>query len=150
MPAAGVAGCRTDGISLFLIDVEREGLRHSAIDKLGTNTLPSSSIFFDDVRIEEHELIGTLDGGWRELLDVLNTERIVTTAGLVGTGELAIRLAVKYAADRKVFANRPIGSYQGLQFPLAQCHAETEAARQSGGGHGASVPEWGEHPTSSI
>jgi acyl-CoA dehydrogenase len=120
---------RTDGISLFLIDVEREGLRHSAIDKLGTNTLPSSSIFFDDVRIEEHELIGTLDGGWRELLDVLNTERIVTTAGLVGTGELAIKLAVKYAADRKVFAGRPIGAYQGLQFPLAQAHAEIECAR---------------------
>jgi acyl-CoA dehydrogenase len=120
---------RTDGISLFLIDVERDGLRHSAIDKLGTNTLPSSSIFFDDVRIEEHELIGTLDGGWRDLLDVLNTERIVTTAGLVGTGELAIKLAVKYAADRKVFAKRPIGSYQGLQFPLAQAHAEIECAR---------------------
>lgn len=120
---------RTDGISLFLIDVEREGLRHSAIDKLGTNTLPSSSIFFDDVRIEEHELIGTLDGGWRELLDVLNTERIVTTAGLVGTGELATKLAVKYAADRKVFAGRPIGAYQGLQFPLAQAHAEIECAR---------------------
>jgi acyl-CoA dehydrogenase len=120
---------RTDGISLFLIDVGRDGLRHSAIDKLGTNTLPSSSIFFDDVRIEEHELIGTLDGGWRELLDVLNTERIVTTAGLVGTGELAIKLAVKYAADRKVFSNRPIGAYQGLRFPLAQAHAEIECAR---------------------
>jgi acyl-CoA dehydrogenase len=120
---------RTDGISLFLIDVEREGLRHSAIGKLGTNTLPSSSIFFEDVRIEEHELVGTLDGGWRELLDVLNTERIVTTAGLVGTGELAIKLAVKYAGDRKVFANRPIGAYQGLQFPLAQAHAEVECAR---------------------
>jgi acyl-CoA dehydrogenase len=120
---------RTDGISLFLIDVDREGVRHSAIDKLGTNTLPSSSIFFDDVRVEAHELIGTLDGGWRELLDVLNTERIVTTAGLVGTGELAIKLAVKYAAERKVFANRPIGSYQGLQFPLAQAHAEIECAR---------------------
>jgi acyl-CoA dehydrogenase len=120
---------RTDGISLFLIDVAREGLRHSAIDKLGTNTLPSSSIFFDDVRVEARELVGTLDGGWRELLDVLNTERIVTTAGLVGTGELAIKLGVKYAADRKVFANRPIGAYQGLQFPLAQAHAEIECAR---------------------
>jgi acyl-CoA dehydrogenase len=120
---------RTDGISLFLIDVAREGLRHSAIDKLGTNTLTSSSIFFDEVRVEAKELIGTLDGGWRELLDVLNTERIVTTAGLVGTGELAIKLGVKYAADRKVFANRPIGAYQGLQFPLAQAHSEIECAR---------------------
>jgi acyl-CoA dehydrogenase len=120
---------RTEGISLFLIDVERDGLRHTAIDKLGTNTLTSSSIFFDDVRIEPEELVGTLDNGWYELLDVLNTERIVTTAGLVGAGALAIRLAVKYAAERKVFAGKPIGSYQGLQFPLAQAHAEIECAR---------------------
>jgi len=122
-------GRRTDGLSMFMIDVEREGLEHHAIDKVGTNTLASSSVFFDDVRIEPHELVGTLHGGWRELLDVLNTERIVTTAGLVGTGELAIRVAVEYGNQRKVFGNTPVSAYQGLQFPLAQCHAEIEAAR---------------------
>jgi len=120
---------RTDGLSMFMIDVEREGLSHTPIDKLGTCTLDSSSVFFDDVRVEPHELVGTLHGGWRELLDVLNTERIVTTAGLVGTGELAIRLAVDYAKDRKVFGDRPIAAYQAIQFPLAQGHAEIEAAR---------------------
>ena len=120
---------RTDGLSMFMIDVEREGLSHTPIDKLGTCTLDSSSVFFDNVRVEPGELIGTLHKGWRELLDVLNTERIVTTAGLVGAGELAIRLAVDYANDRKVFGDRPISAYQGLQFPLAQCHAEIEAAR---------------------
>ena len=122
-------GRRTDGLSMFMIDVERKGLEHHAIDKVGTNTLASSSVFFDDVRIEPHELVGTLHGGWRELLDVLNTERIVTTAGLVGTGELAIRLAVEYANQRKIFGKTPVSAYQGLQFPLAQCHAEIEAAR---------------------
>lgn len=123
------ASSRTDGLSMFMIDVKREGLTHTPIDKLGTCTLDSSSVFFDNVRIEPDELVGTLHKGWRELLDVLNTERIVTTAGLVGTGELAIRLAVDYAKDRKVFGDRPISAYQGLQFPLAQCHVEVEAAR---------------------
>ena len=120
---------RTDGLSMFLIDVNREGLTHTPIEKVGTCTLDSSSVFFDNVRIEPDELIGTLHRGWKELLDVLNTERMVTTAGLIGTGELAIRLAVNYANDRKVFGDKPISAYQGLQFPLAQCHAEIEAAR---------------------
>ncbi len=120
---------RTDGLSMFMIDVQREGLSHTPIDKLGTCTLDSSSVFFDHVRVEPHELIGTLHKGWRELLEVLNTERMVTTAGLVGTGELAIRLAVDYANDRKVFGDTPISAYQGLQFPLAQCHVEVESAR---------------------
>jgi acyl-CoA dehydrogenase len=125
----GESTSRTDGLSMFLVDVEREGLTHTPIDKLGTCTLDSSSVFFDNVRVAPDELVGTLHKGWRELLDVLNTERIVTTAGLVGTCELAIRLAVDYANDRKVFGDKPISAYQGLQFPLAQCHAETEAAR---------------------
>lgn len=123
------ASSRTDGLTMFMIDVQREGLTHTPIDKLGTCTLDSSSVFFDDVRVEPDELIGTLHKGWRELLDVLNTERMVTTAGLVGTGELAIRLAVDYANDRKVFGDRPISAYQGLQFPLAQCHVDVESAR---------------------
>jgi acyl-CoA dehydrogenase len=120
---------KTDGISLFMIDTERPGVSHSAIEKLGTHTLSSSNVFFDNVRLDTEDLIGTLDGGWPQLLDVLNTERIVTVAGLVGTVDLAIRLAVAYAGERRVFDGRPIGSYQGLQFPLAQAHAESECAR---------------------
>ena len=59
---------------------------------------------------------------------MLNTERIVTTAGLVGTVRLAVGLAVDYANGRRVFGERPISSYQGLQFPLAQAKAEIECA----------------------
>ena len=120
---------RSDGLSMFFIDVDRPGLTHTAIDKLGTRTLASSSVFFDDVRVRADELVGTLHRGWHELLDVLNTERIVTTAALAGAGQLAIRLAVDYANERKVFGDKPVSSYQALQFPLAQCHVEIEAAR---------------------
>ena len=119
---------RSFGISLFMIDTDRDGLTHTTIDKTGTNTLPASSVFFDSVRVVPEELIGTLDEGWPQLLDVLNTERIVTTAGLVGTGRLAIRLAVDYAKERKIFSDRAIASYQSIQFPLAQAWAELEAA----------------------
>ena len=120
---------RADGISLFMVPTDRAGLSFTKIPKLGTHTLSSCNVYFDDMRVEPEELVGTENDGWRALLDVLNTERIVTTAGLVGTTELAIRLAVDYAKDRKVFGDRPIAAYQALQFPLAQCHAENEAAR---------------------
>jgi len=126
-PADGVK--RTHGVSMFLIDTDREGLTHRPIDKLGTNTNPSSLVYFDNVMARGDELIGPLDNGWRALLEVLNTERIVTSACLVGTGALALRLAVDYAGQRKVFGGTSIGAYQGLQFPLAQSHAELECAR---------------------
>ena len=115
--------------AVFMIDIDRPGLSFALIEKLGTNTLSSCSVFFDDVRIEPHELVGTLHGGWFELLEVLNTERIVTTAALIGAGDMAIRQAVEYAQVRKVFRGTPIGAYQGVQFPLAQAHAQLQTAR---------------------
>lgn len=120
---------RTHGLSMFMIDVERKGLSYAPIAKLGTNTLSSCNVFFDDVEVDGSELIGTLDGGWYELLDVLNTERIVTTAALVGAGNLAIRLGVDYANERRVFGKTPVSAYQGLQFPLAQYWSELSCAR---------------------
>lgn len=123
------AGRRSDGISMFLVDTDREGLSHTPIDKVGTRTQSASIVHFHNMRIEPDECLGTPGGGWRDLLDVLNTERIVTTAALVGTASLALGMAVDFAADRKVFGGRPIGAYQGLQFPLAHAYAVNEAAR---------------------
>ena len=120
---------RSSGISNFLIDIDREGLTHSPIDKVGTNTNPASLVYFQDVEAQPDELLGTLDHGWPELLEVLNTERIVPTAGLVGAGQLALQLGTNYAKERKVFDDTPIGAYQGLQFPMAQAYAELECAR---------------------
>lgn len=120
---------RTHGLSMFLIDVNRKGLTYAPIEKLGTNTLSSCNVFFDDVNVDDSELVGTLDNAWYELLDVLNTERIVTTAALVGGANLAIRLGVEFAKERRVFSNKPIAIYQGIQFPIAQHWAEITCAR---------------------
>ncbi len=123
------AGKRTEGLSMFLFDARREGVRKTRIEKSGTRALPAYTVFFDDVALKAGELLGTLDGAWPELVELLNGERIVTAAGLVGTGELAIRLACSYANERKVFKGVPIARYQAVQFPLAQAHAEIECAR---------------------
>lgn len=120
---------RSEGISLFLIDVDREGLTHYPIEKLGTHTLPSSSVYFEDVRIDPDELIGTEHMAWVELWDVLNTERIVTTTAAIGSARLALKLGVDYTNERKVFDDTPIGAYQGVQFPFAEAHAMLSCAR---------------------
>lgn len=121
---------KTLGISLFMIDVGREGLTHFPIEKAGTHTLTSSSVYFDEVRVEPGELIGTEHRGWVELWDVLNTERLVTTAAAIGSARLALRLAVDYVSQRKVFGNTPIGAYQAIQHPLAEAHALLACARE--------------------
>ena len=119
---------RSDGISMFLIDAARPGIRASAIAKAGTHPLASFSLFLDDVEVRPEECIGTLDRSWPELVQLLNAERIVTAAGLVGTGRLAVSLASAYARDRRVFGDKPIGAYQGVQFPLAHASAQLQSA----------------------
>jgi len=119
---------RSEGISLFLVDLPADGIEVETIPKIGYNYSNTCQVFLDDVRVSEDQLLGTLHGGWEELHDTINIERIVNAAGAVGTGELAIETAVGYANEREVF-DQPIGSHQGIQFPLAKLKAELETAR---------------------
>ena len=66
--------------------------------------------------------------GWYLVLDTLNPERMAFSAAASGIGLLAIRTAVEYAKQRKVF-EVPIGSHQAVQFPLAEVKAKIEATR---------------------
>jgi len=97
---------------------------------LGTHTLTSSSVYFDNVRIEPEEIIGTEHMAWVELWDVLNTERLVTSAAAIGSARLALRLGLDYTSQRKVFGDVPIAAYQGVQFPFAEAHAMLSCARE--------------------
>lgn len=121
---------RTDGMSTFLLDNPSSvpGVQITPIDKLGLNALQTNQLFFQDVRLEQHNLLGNEGQGWKQILDVLNPERIVTASIAVGLGNLAIETAVNYAKERRLFG-RPIGANQGLAFPLAAVKAELEAAR---------------------
>ena len=117
----------THGISLFIIDLDKaDGVEFKPIDKCGINLSKTSMLYLDDVEVSIKDLIGELDGGWPVLVDTLNAERIVAAAGCIGAGELAMKMACQYATEREVF-DRPIGSNQGIQFPLAALKAELEA-----------------------
>ncbi|MEK7446181.1 MAG: acyl-CoA dehydrogenase family protein [candidate division NC10 bacterium] len=126
--SVSASGRATDGMSLFLLDPKSPGIEIRPIDKLGVHTSSTNFVYFDNVRIPLAGLVGEEGRGWRLLLDTLNPERIATTAVCVGTGELVLRLAVDYARQRHVFG-APIGTHQGLAFPLARHKAHLELAR---------------------
>jgi acyl-CoA dehydrogenase len=131
IPAAE-ASPRTSGFTLLLVDVKEAlaagTLSYTPIPKMGSNILYSSQVFFDDVRVPAHRVLGEVDEGFRVLWDVLNPERIIAAAGGVGSADAALDVAAAYAREREVFG-RPIGANQSIQFPLAQIKAKTELAR---------------------
>lgn len=117
----------TDGISLFLIDIDRARISIRPIDKMGRNAVASTEVFIDDLHVPHSALIGEEGKGFRYLLDGLNPERILLAHESIGIGQASIRRAVNYANERIVF-DRPIGMNQAIQHPLAQAHANLQAA----------------------
>ena len=119
---------KTDGLSTFIVDINQaveQGLTVKPIDSMINHH--SCELFFDNLEIPAENLLGEENNGFRIILDSMNAERILIAAECIGDGRFFIDKAVSYANDRKVF-NRPIGQNQGVQFPIARCSIDVEAA----------------------
>ncbi len=118
---------RTDGMTLFLVDLQVPEADIVEIPKVGRNAVSSCEVSFDDAWVADDDVVGEVGRGFHHLLDGLNPERILLAAEALGIGRASIRRAVSYANDRHVFG-RPIGQNQGLAFPLADAHMRLRAA----------------------
>ena len=119
---------KTDGFSVFLINIEQakeNGLKIAKIDSMINHH--SCELFFDDVFIPNESIIGEEDKGFRAIMDGMNAERILIASECIGDGKYFIEKSVNYAKTRKIF-NREIGMNQGIQFPIAECYSQMEAA----------------------
>ena len=119
---------KTDGFSVFLINIEKakdSGLKIVKIDSMINHH--SCELFFDDVFIPDESIIGEEDKGFRAIMDGMNAERILIASECIGDGKYFIEKSVNYAKTRKIF-NREIGMNQGIQFPIAECYSQIEAA----------------------
>jgi acyl-CoA dehydrogenase len=118
---------KTDGMTLFLTDLDRDRVDVRPIAKMGRNAVSSNELFIDGLRIPAEDRVGEEGQGFRYLLDGLNPERMLIAAEALGIGRVALDRAVRYGTEREVFG-RPIGMNQGLQFPLADSLARLDAA----------------------
>ena len=118
---------RTDGMTLFLTDLDRDRVEIRPIRKMGRNAVTSNELFIDELRVPVADRVGEEGQGFRYLLDGLNPERMLIAAEALGIGRVALEKAVRYGNERVVFG-RPIGANQGIQFPLADSLARLDAA----------------------
>ncbi|MET7486900.1 acyl-CoA dehydrogenase family protein [Streptomyces sp. NPDC005538] len=118
---------KTDGMTLFLTDIDRDRIDIRPIPKMGRNAVTSNELFIDDLRIPVEDRVGEEGQGFRYLLDGLNPERMLIAAEALGIGRASLDKAVQYGKERVVFG-RPIGMNQAIQFPLADSLARLDAA----------------------
>jgi acyl-CoA dehydrogenase len=118
---------KTKGLSVFIVDLrEAKGkLEVKPLDLMINHH--TNQVFFDGVVVQATNLIGEEGMGFRYIIDGWNAERILVAAEAIGDGRWFIERAAKYASERIVFG-RPIGSNQGIQFPIAKAYAAIEAA----------------------
>ena len=124
-----VAECtkKTMGLSVFLVDLKEAGdsVEVRKIDAMINHE--TNQLFFHDLKIPKENLIGEENRGFYYILDGMNAERILVAAESIGDARWFIDRAVKYGNERVIFG-RPISQNQGIQFPIAQAYAQTEAA----------------------
>ncbi|MBA3765242.1 MAG: acyl-CoA/acyl-ACP dehydrogenase, partial [Actinobacteria bacterium] len=119
---------KSEGMSIFLVDLRDaigNGLTVRGIANMVNHE--TNELFFEDLEVPVENLIGDEGSGFRYILDGLNAERTLIAAECIGDGYWFIDRVTTYASERVVFG-RPIGANQGVQFPIAQAHAQLEAA----------------------
>jgi hypothetical protein len=118
----------TDGMSVLLVDLRSAQGRGLTIKPLATMmNHATTELFIDDLAVPAANLVGVEGKGFRYILDSMNAERILIASECIGDARWFIAKAAAYATEREVFG-RPIGQNQGVQFPIARSHVQTEAA----------------------
>lgn len=117
-----------NGITMFLVPHSSAGISARSIDTMGVRALEQADISFDNVRLPDSAVLGTVDNGFRQVLSTLNSERINAASVALGMARGALEYAAAYAKTRYA-SNKPIGSFQGLQHDLAEAAVSMEAAR---------------------
>jgi alkylation response protein AidB-like acyl-CoA dehydrogenase len=125
-PEAG----RSHGISAFVVEADRPGFSVGKLEhKMGIRGSPTGQPIFNQVRVPAENLIGDVDDGFKVAMGTLDHSRLGVAAQGLGLAQGATDYAASYAKERRQFG-KPIASFQGIQFKLADMETRCAAARE--------------------
>jgi alkylation response protein AidB-like acyl-CoA dehydrogenase len=127
MVRTGAAGPK--GISALLVEAGTKGLSFGANEhKMGWNAQPTRQVIFEDAIVPVANLLGPEGDGFKIAMAGLDGGRVNIGAASLGGAKAALDKTIGYVAERKAFG-KSIGSFQALQFKVADMATELEAAR---------------------
>jgi acyl-CoA dehydrogenase len=126
--ASTTPGAGSRGVSCFLVDMGTPGFELvRQLATMGDQWAPWE-LAFENCRVPVENLLGELNGGFNIASDQLTHGRLKIAALQLGAGVRSLEIAVEHARTRKTWG-KPIGTRQGIQFMLADCEVELQAAR---------------------
>lgn len=118
----------TRGISSFILERGTEGFEVGKKEnKCGMRASPTCMLHFNDCRIPEKNLLGTMNAGYKQFLIILDGGRIGIAAQALGIAKEALKRSMLYAQEREQFGKK-IGEFQAIQFKLADMATKINAA----------------------
>jgi alkylation response protein AidB-like acyl-CoA dehydrogenase len=117
------------GITTFIVEKEFPGFTvGKKEDKLGIRASSTTELILENCRVPGGNVLGEVGKGYKVAIETLNVGRIGIGAQMIGVARGAIDATRRYVLERQQFG-KPIGSFQAVQFQLAQAATELEAAR---------------------
>ncbi len=116
------------GITLFLADAKSPGITIRPLKGLGRRMIHTNEVYFENVRVPAHRVLGGLNAGWSALMRGLNLERLCLSASACGNMARIIDYAADFARDRRQFG-APITSYQAIAHKFADMQMMSETSR---------------------
>tara|TARA_B100001175_G_C19507648_1_gene641837 strand:+ start:1946 stop:3085 length:1140 start_codon:yes stop_codon:yes gene_type:complete len=117
------------GISCFIVEKGFNGFSVGKPEKkLGIKSSDTTELYFDNVEIPKENLIGNEGDGFKICLGTLDGGRIGIAAQALGIAQASLEAAINYSKERKQF-NKPISSFQAIQFKLTDMSIAIESAR---------------------
>ena len=117
-------------ISAFIVPADTPGFSVGRLEeKLGLHASATGELVFSGARVPGANMLGPKGDGFRTFLKILDGGRISIGALAVGLAQAALDASIPYAQTREQFG-RPIGTFQGVAFMVADMATEIEAARQ--------------------
>lgn len=117
------------GMTAFIIEKGISGFSSGKKEnKLGMRASETAELIFTDCRVHKSQIIGREGEGFIQSLKVLDGGRISIAALSLGIAQGAFEAALQYSKERHQF-NKPISSFQGISFKLADMATKIEAAR---------------------
>jgi len=126
------APSKYQGITAFLVDTRSPGYKALPIKKLGYKGSDTCEVVYDQVRVEENEILGgpeCLNQGWQQMMRLLNGERLVLSACALGIAERVLSHLIPFVRERSAVA-KPAGRYQDVEHRVVELVTEVEAARR--------------------
>lgn len=118
-----------NGISAFMVHKDDPGFTVGPLEKkLGIKGSPTAELYFEDCTIPGDRIIGEPGTGFKTALETLDHTRPTIGAQAVGIAQGALDKAIEYIKERKQFG-KPISSFQGVEFMVADMAMKIEAAR---------------------